>query len=191
MMQNPSIFSDCLTTRFGFQNDLNRFIDQIPETVKLFTANLARNLDESRNNFVGVYNGNGSSDDKTKQEFESSDFILTLGFFPNEMNTGGHTSNFSMIKDVVIVHADYIKVNHQIYHIKQNDGERLFTLGEFLCTLTEKFDPSKLSVAAAEPKRFTNINLRNNTVHQILIIFHRANSLTISTPLLNPMICLF
>ena len=82
MMQNPSIFSDCLTTRFGFQNDLNRFIDQIPETVKLFTANLARNLDESRNNFVGVYNGNGSSDDKTKQEFESSDFILTLGFSP-------------------------------------------------------------------------------------------------------------
>ncbi|KGQ81291.1 phenylpyruvate decarboxylase [Candida albicans GC75] len=151
--KNPSIFSDCLTTRFGFQNDLNRFIDQIPETVKLFTANLARNLDESRNNFVGVYNGNGSSDDKTKQEFESSDFILTLGFFPNEMNTGGHTSNFSMIKDVVIVHADYIKVNHQIYHIKQNDGERLFTLGEFLCTLTEKFDPSKLSVAAAEPKK--------------------------------------
>ena len=107
------------------------------------------------------------------------------------MNTGGHTSNFSMIKDVVIVHPDYIKVNHQIYHIKQNDGERLFTLGEFLCTLTEKFDPSKLSVAAAEPKRFTNINLRNNTVHQILIIFHRENSLTISTALLNPMICLF
>ena len=57
-----------------------------------------------------------------------------------------------MIKDVVIVHPDYIKVNHQIYHIKQNDGERLFTLGEFLCTLTEKFDPSKLGSSSRTQK---------------------------------------
>lgn len=163
--KNPSIFSDCLTTRFGYQNDLNRFIDQIPESVKLFTANLARNLDESRSNLVGVYNGNGSSDDKTKQEFESSDFILALGFFPNEMNTGGHTSNFSKVTDVVIVHPDYIKVNHQFYHIKQNDGERLFTLGEFLCTLTEKLDASKISVEPKDiyqyqpPQQYTTSNL--------------------------------
>ncbi|RCK59033.1 Transaminated amino acid decarboxylase [Candida viswanathii] len=154
LAETPSIFSDCLTSRFGYQKQLDRFINKVPKTVKLFSANLARNLDETQSNYVGVYNGRGSSDIHVREEFESSDLILALGMFDNEMNSGGHTTNFNKAETTVIVHPDYIRINHQIYHIKQNDGERFFTLGELLESLTLRLNPSKVSALPSNIYQF-------------------------------------
>lgn len=179
----PSIFSDCLTSRFGYQKELDKFINKVPKTVRLFSSNLSRNLDETQSNFVGVYNGRGSSDVYVKQEFESSDFILVLGLFDNEMNSGGQTTNFKNAKASVVVHPDYIKINHQIYHIKQNDGERLFTLGELLEFLTFKLNPSKVSALPSDiyqfiPQSQCNMSdLPSNYIPQGKLIDYFNNSL--------------
>ncbi|EMG50093.1 ARO10 Transaminated amino acid decarboxylase [Candida maltosa Xu316] len=152
--QNPALFSDCLTTRFGYQNQLDKFINKLPESIKLFSSNLARNLDEEKPNYVGVYNGRGSSDEGVKVEFETSDLILVLGLFDNEMNSGGHSTNFACTKNSIIVHPDFVKINNHVYHIKQNDGDRLFTIGDLLNSLTDALDVSKISAKSKQIHKF-------------------------------------
>ncbi|EGW33998.1 pyruvate decarboxylase [Spathaspora passalidarum NRRL Y-27907] len=143
----PSVLSDCLTSRFGFKEQLDQFVDLLPTSIaKLFTTNMARNVDETRENFIGVYHGKGSSDDGVRQQLENeTDLLVTLGYFHNEVNTGAYSRNLTDIKDIIEVHPDYIKINHQVYHIKQKDGERLFTLGDLLSELTSRFDPTKFA----------------------------------------------
>ncbi|CAI5756051.1 unnamed protein product [Candida verbasci] len=143
--KSPSILSDCLTTRFGFQNDLNKFINKLPEDkIKLFTSNVARNLDETKLNYIGVYNGIGSSNEQVKNELENSDFLLILGYFETEMNSGGYTSDFSHIPNGVIIHPDFIRINKSYIPIKQLDGERLFTIGDLINSLNDRLDITKL-----------------------------------------------
>lgn len=143
--KNPSVLSDCLTTRFGAQKQLDSFINILPSTVKLFNSNFGRNVDESKENYVGVYNGNASSTHQVQNSLEQdSDFLLVLGLFSTEMNNGGYSFDLSQIQNVVIVHPDYIRIDEEVYNIKKLDGERLFHIGELVESLTEKFDASKV-----------------------------------------------
>ncbi|KAI3406065.2 ARO10 [Candida oxycetoniae] len=142
--KNPSVLSDCLTTRFGAQKQLDNLIEKLPESVKIFTSNFGRNVDETKSNYAGVYNGGGSATPRVQQLLESSDFLLLLGYYNTEMNNGTFSTDFSRIKDVVILHPDYVQVNGKTYNIKQSDGERLFQIGSLLEVLAEKFDANKL-----------------------------------------------
>lgn len=141
---DPSLLADCLITRFGAQKELNNLIEKLPDSVKLFSSNYGRNIDESKSNFVGVYMGAGSSDIKVRQLFEYSDFLLLLGYYDTEMNNGGYSRDFSRAINTVIVHPDYIQINNSIHHIKQFNGEKLFSMGEFLTNLTEKLEISQI-----------------------------------------------
>lgn len=141
---DPSLLADCLITRFGAQKELNNLIEKLPDSVKLFSSNYGRNIDESKSNFVGVYMGAGSSDIKVRQLFEYSDFLLLLGYYDTEMNNGGYSRDFSRAINTVIVHPDYIQINNSIHHIKQFNGEKLFSMGEFLTNLTEKLKISQI-----------------------------------------------
>ncbi|KAI5960977.1 ARO10 [Candida pseudojiufengensis] len=147
---NPSVLADALSTRFGATKPLNEFINNLPNSVKLFTTNFSRNVDESKSNFIGVYSGNASSDKTTKSLFENSDFVLVLGYWDGEMNTGGHSSNFNNAKTKCIIHPDYIQINDSFYLTKQSDGERLFTISEFIEFLNSQLDTSQFKTSSNE-----------------------------------------
>ncbi|KAI5969585.1 ARO10 [Candida margitis] len=151
---DPSVLADCLVTRFGAQAELDQFAQKLPESVKLFSANFGRNIDETRSNFVGVYTGAGSSDLKVQQLFENSDFLLLLGYYDTEMNNGGYSRDFSKADNTVIVHPDYIQINNSIHHIKQFNGEKLFSMGEFLHNLTEKLEIAQISATRSTTYKF-------------------------------------
>nr|WOG36205.1 uncharacterized protein [Candida metapsilosis] len=143
--KDPSLFADCLVNRFGAQKELNKLVEMLPESVKLFSSNYGRNIDETKSNYVGVYSGAGSSDFNIKDLFENSDLLLLLGFYDTEMNNGGCSCDFSKAANTIIVHPDYIRINSAIHHNKQFNGEKLFSMQEFLQNLVEKLDVSKIS----------------------------------------------
>lgn len=151
--KSPSILSDCLTSRFGYQKELNNLISKFPSRIfKLFSAHMARNVDENLPNFVGVYNGKASSNPQVINEMENNtDLLVTLGYFNTEVNTGAYTRNFSKIKQFIEIHPDYVKINHQHFHIKQKDGGRLFTIGNLMDELASRFDESKFDLTPSVP----------------------------------------
>lgn len=151
---DPSLLADCLITRFGAQKELDNLIEKLPDSVKLFSSNYGRNIDESKSNFVGVYMGAGSSDTKVRRLFEYSDFLLLLGYYDTEMNNGGYSRDFSRAINTVIVHPDYIQINNSIHHIKQFNGEKLFSMGEFLTNLTEKLESSQITATRLSTYQF-------------------------------------
>ncbi|KAI5948632.1 ARO10 [Candida theae] len=157
--RDPTLFADCLVNRFGAQKELNSLVEKLPDCVKLFSSNFGRNIDETKSNFVGVYMGAGSSDDKVRLLFENSDLLLLLGLYDTEMNNGGYTRDFSKAANTVIVHPDYIQINNAIHHIKQFTGEKLFSMNEFLQNLTEKLDTSKITAVKQSTYQYVPQNV--------------------------------
>ncbi|KAG7660443.1 ARO10 [[Candida] subhashii] len=145
--KSPSILSDCLSSRFGYQKELDKLIKKFPAHVfKLFTTHMARNVDESLPNYVGVYNGKASTNQNVLEELENNtDVLLTLGYYNTEVNTGAYSRDFSKINHYIEIHPDYVKMNHQFFHIKQKDGGRLFTIGDLIEELASRLDISRFS----------------------------------------------
>ncbi|CAK9437001.1 uncharacterized protein LODBEIA_P14770 [Lodderomyces beijingensis] len=147
--ENPSVFSDCLTTRFGAQRELDLFLDQLPQSIKIFSSNFGRNVNETKPNYVGVYDGKTSSTPQVRSLLESSDFVLGLGVYETEMNNAAYSADFSNVANVVMVHPDYIRINSAIYHIKQVDGEKLFSISQLLVSLATNLDAGKITATVS------------------------------------------
>ncbi|ABN67867.1 pyruvate decarboxylase (PDC6) (PDC3) [Scheffersomyces stipitis CBS 6054] len=145
--KNPSLLSDCLTTRFNLQDKLNTLVAKLPSNfVKLFSTNMARNIDESLSNFVGLYFGIGSSSKEVSRQLErNTDFLINLGYFNAETTTAGYSNDFSNIEEYIEINPDYIKVNEHIINIKNPEsGKRLFSMGQLLDALLFKLDLNKI-----------------------------------------------
>ena len=151
---NPSLLADCLVTRFGAQKELDNLVAKLPDSVKLFSTNFGRNIDETRSNFVGVYMGAGSSDIMVKELFEHSDFLLLLGYYDTEMNNGGYSRDFSKAANTVIIHPDYIQINNSTHHIKQFNGDKLYSMSELLQNLTDKLEASQITATRLTTYQF-------------------------------------
>ncbi|OBA22080.1 pyruvate decarboxylase [Metschnikowia bicuspidata var. bicuspidata NRRL YB-4993] len=145
--EKPSVLGDALASRFGGQNALDDFVEAMPSNfVKLFSTLLARNIDETLPNFVGVYGGKLSSDSGVAASLEQdSDFLLILGHTNNEINSGAYSMNFGQVSDLVQVHPDYILIDGEYVHTKDPaSGKRLFSIVDLIQRLAAQFKPTRL-----------------------------------------------
>ncbi|ODV80747.1 pyruvate decarboxylase [Suhomyces tanzawaensis NRRL Y-17324] len=144
---SPSILSDLLISRFNLQDKLNQFIRRIDpgqKFLKLFSTNMGRNLDESLPNHIGCYFGAVSSSPEVVNMLEKeTDTLFIFGHANMETNTASYSSDFSEIKDYIEINHDYILVDGKYHLIKQEHGNRLFTLENLLDNLIDNFDESR------------------------------------------------
>ncbi len=74
-----------------------------------FVAPLAKSvLDETNENFHGVYMGIATPNPETKTYFESADLTIHVGRFPSDTNTGGFTAKLA--PKVIGLHPHYVFV---------------------------------------------------------------------------------
>lgn len=130
--REPSVLIDALVARFGYGEELSSFVLKLPPYfVKLFSTNCGRFSDETLVNYVGTYAGRMSATREIKELLENeTDFLLHLGKFNVEVN---FKSDFSHIKDVVVVHPDYIFIDGE--YIKTKDfstDSRIFSIGDLM-----------------------------------------------------------
>ncbi|KAM9907792.1 hypothetical protein OXX79_000742 [Metschnikowia pulcherrima] len=145
--KNPSVLGDALADRFGGQTALDNLVEKLPSNfVKLFSTLLARNIDETLSNYIGVYSGKLSSDKIVIDELErNTDVLLTLGHANNEINSGVYSTDLSAITEYVEVHPDYIFIDGEYVLIKDTKtGKRLFSIVDLLTKLVSDFDASKM-----------------------------------------------
>ncbi|KAK6202938.1 pyruvate decarboxylase [Scheffersomyces amazonensis] len=142
----PSIFGDCLVSRFGLESEFNELIEKLPQNlVKLFSSNLGRYINEDLPNYIGLYFAGGSSNKVVKEEFENhTDCLINFGFFNSETTTGGYQWNISNIKDYIEIHPDYVKINNKVTMLKDmSSGSRKFTMRDLLIEMKNQLDISK------------------------------------------------
>lgn len=167
--QKPSILGDALVTRFRAEAPFKRFVEKLPaDFVKLFNAPMARNIDESLPNFVGVYAGCMTGDKSVVTSIEKdSDFLLVLGYLNNEQNSGNYSIDYSSIKDVIQVHPDYILMNGKYLTIKNpKTGERAFSINDLMSRLDKTVNTNKFlyndhlgsNIPAPKPVRQLSVN---------------------------------
>lgn len=138
--RKPSVLSDALVIRFGAETPFVNFIDKLPsDFVKLFSSPMARNIDETLSNFVGVYTGQMTSDKSVMTSLEQdSDFLLVVGYFNNEQNSGSYSIDYSHIDQVIKVHPDYIYMDGEYIMIKNAEtGQRAFSLNDLMMRLAK------------------------------------------------------
>lgn len=144
--KQPSIFGDALIPRFHAQEQFTKFVEAMPANfVKLFTSNLARNIDESLPNYVGCYYGKLTEDKKIVESLEQkTDVLLNMGYFNNETNNGFNSFNFDQITDYVEIHPDYILIDDEFIEVKSvQKDQRVFSLNDLMTRLAEKLDVSQ------------------------------------------------
>lgn len=143
--QRPSIIGDALATRFRAQEPLTKFVESMPANfVKLFSTAMGRNINETLPNFVGVYQGYLSSNKGIVNSFENNtDFVLSLGSLNNEINSGRYSVDKKNIADWVDVHPDYVLIDEEYVSLKNDNGERVFSICDLLTRLANDFNASK------------------------------------------------
>lgn len=151
---SPSILADVLVSRYDNGVELLRnFVDK--SKINNYTTFMGKSvLDETNEHFIGDYIGT-ESNIGIQENVESSDVLLFFGAFINEINTGHYSMDFSKVKNTIILHIDYVKINDEMYH----DVNFL----DVLNYLNAKFDLSSMSSSNYNElkfevcKRFTNI----------------------------------
>ena len=68
-------------------------------------------VDETRDNFQGVYQGIITPSKQVKADFESADLTIHVGRFPSDSNCGGFTQKFG--GDVIGLHPHYVSVGKE------------------------------------------------------------------------------
>lgn len=145
--KNPSIFADALITRFNVDSEFNTLISKLPQNYfKLFNSNMGRVLSDQLPNVIGTYLGKLSCDKHVQRLFEdNTDLLITFGFFNAETNTGGYSWNLSKIENYIEIHPDYIKVDDEVIHVKnQKTQEHAFSMGHLIKNLTLNFNVANL-----------------------------------------------
>lgn len=141
--QKPSVIGDALVSRFHLDEVFTKFINKLPSNfVKLFTANMARNIDETLPNFVGTYFGKVSPTKELQNNLEhESDLLIDFGYYNAETNTAGYTRDYSNIKDYIEIHPDYVLMDNEYVSVKDvATDKRRFSMGDLIQSLNDKID---------------------------------------------------
>jgi pyruvate decarboxylase len=73
---------------------------------------LAKSLvDETSDNFIGLYIGSVTPSATVKSLIESSDLVLHVGKFPSDTNTGGFTQKLAETCSIVL-HPEHVKIKN-------------------------------------------------------------------------------
>ncbi|CUM47147.1 Thiamine pyrophosphate enzyme, central domain-containing protein [Debaryomyces fabryi] len=139
----PSIIGDALVSRFHYDEVFTKFISKLPSNfVKLFTTNMARNIDETLPNFVGTYFGKVSPTTELQKNLEQdTDLLIDFGYLNVETNTAGYTRDYSNIKDYIEIHPDYVFMDNEYIAVKDTATDRRrFSMGDLIQSLNQKLD---------------------------------------------------
>ncbi|KAH3683771.1 hypothetical protein WICPIJ_005246 [Wickerhamomyces pijperi] len=111
--KNPVILADVLADRYANgQELLQEFINKT--NLHHYVTFMGKSLvSEYHPKFVGDYQGSLLSNPGIHENFVSSDLVLYVGPYINEMNTGKYTAEFK--ENTIILHADYLKIGQTIY----------------------------------------------------------------------------
>lgn len=145
--KNPSILADTLVSRFNYDAEFNTLISKLPSNYfKLFNTNMGRVLDDNLPNVVGTYYGKLSADKQVQRILENeTDLLINFGFFNGETNTAGYSWNLSKISNYIEIHPDYIKIDNEVIHVKnQKTGSHEFSLGHLIDNLIVNFKVSQM-----------------------------------------------
>lgn len=143
----PSFVSDLLMSRYQLHPLVDTLIGKLPENhIKLFNSNMARGMDETRLDYVGVYQGWGSSSPETRLAMEkNTDLLIRFGYFNAETNCANYTDDLLEIQTLIDIHPDYVRINDTFHEIKDfSTGERLFSMSDLMNELINQVDAAKL-----------------------------------------------
>jgi len=102
--QKPCIFVDALVHRFNATQATRQLVDQLG--VPVFAAVMGKGLiDETHNNYVGIYNGQASAPG-VADALEKSDLVIVLGSVPADTNTATFSRKIAEDKSIEINPTD-------------------------------------------------------------------------------------
>lgn len=107
--QKPSVLVDLLTQRFGLTASVRELLSLTG--LVGFTTPLAKSvIDETSENFGGLYMGSPTPSVETRDAIQSSDLVIIVGRFPSDSNTGGFAYTFSPEATVIALHPKYVSI---------------------------------------------------------------------------------
>lgn len=146
--KSPSLMGDDLVYKFGCYDNFTKIIDKVANNkfVKLYSARIAKYIDETLENFIGVY----PSPNKSIIDSLQNDTDLLIHFGYTNFETNGFYNgmdHYKNIQTVIQIHPDYIKINDEYFFTKQkSNGSRYFAMNDLIGELAKRLDPSKLNL---------------------------------------------
>ncbi|CCH58066.1 hypothetical protein TBLA_0A02670 [Henningerozyma blattae CBS 6284] len=106
--ETPAVVCDMLVDRYGGKKLINEFINRTK--IRNFVTPLSKStIDETNENYVGLYNGK-QSNAKVIEHFENSDLVLHYGVFSNEVNTGVYSHSYGPNTTLIQLNPTYLRV---------------------------------------------------------------------------------
>lgn len=112
--KNPVAIVTALNARYGLREKAQQLVQKL-NIPAVIAPNEKGSLDESIDQFVGLYNGIMSAPASIKGFVESADFVLDIGgIIMGELNTGFFTDQLDPAKTISI-HGDYVQSNTKVW----------------------------------------------------------------------------
>jgi len=138
--KNPIILVDACAIRHNVLEEVHGLVSKT--NLPVFVTPMGKGaVDETHENYGGVYAGSGSQPD-VQERVESSDLILTIGAIKSDFNTAGFSYKTSQL-NTIDFHSSHISVRYSEYPGVHMRG--------VLQKVIQKIDLKKLS-AIAGPK---------------------------------------
>lgn len=143
---SPSLMSDDLLYKFHGYESFTNIISKVANNkfVKLYSSRIAKYIDESLDNFVGVYPG---ANEKVVESFQNdTDLLIIFGYVNFETKSlYNGLDHYKNIKNVILINPDYVKINENYYFIKSRKSQlREFSMNDLFMNIADSLDTSKL-----------------------------------------------
>ncbi len=143
--QSVSVLADAFVSKFRMDGIFTKLVNMLKEKVNFFDTPMSKGVvDESLSRFVGTYYGR-AGDDRVADAMETSDLVVRVGNFDNEMNSGFFSSHLSRGKT--------IDINPQYVRIASGPMHTTVSMMDVLPRLVSLLDTSRVNNAV----RYTNI----------------------------------
>ncbi|OJJ51610.1 hypothetical protein ASPZODRAFT_55145 [Penicilliopsis zonata CBS 506.65] len=110
--KNPVILVDACAIRHRVLDEVHDFV--VASGLPTFVAPMGKGaVDESHENYGGVYAGDGSNAG-VREQVESSDLILSIGAIKSDFNTAGFTYRIGQL-NTIDFHSNYVRVRYSEY----------------------------------------------------------------------------
>ena len=111
--KSPVFIVDVLVARFQATSVARQLLDYLK--IPTFTTPMGKSIvDESKNYFYGVYNGQVSSPGVAQTIEDESDLVIDLGPSLSDSNTGGHSRRIKEDKYISVA-ADHVRDGKQVF----------------------------------------------------------------------------
>lgn len=148
--KQPVLLIDLGAQRYPMKPIIEKFLDGTG--IPFASTNMTKSLfDESHPQYLGIYAGNYSYPG-VKEQVESSDCLISIGFMPSDMNTSG----FSTIIDNNVT----IEIHHNCIHLK-NSYYKSISYSDYLPALIQRLSDFHYQTTITK-KLLTAIDAKTN-----------------------------